>query len=50
MLKQPKLVIKEVSLAWTFIKCKDNQSFVKITIFASKFIKNNPYYESRRFL
>ena len=39
MLKQPKLVIKEVSLAWTFIKCKDNQSFVKITIFASKFIK-----------
>ena len=39
MLKQPKLVIKEVSLAWTFIKCKDNQSFVKITIFASNFIK-----------
>ncbi len=38
MLKQPKLV-KEVSLAWTFIKCKDNQSFVKITIFASKLIK-----------
>ena len=38
MLKQPKLV-KEVSLAWTFIKCKDNQSFVKNIIFASKLIK-----------